>query len=247
MNLEAQRSGPDFGASLDGFRVIVTGAGNGIGRALAIQLLDAGAFVIAFDRDGVALDQLAATSSGEDRLVTHAFDLADHAALVAAYEQAIDQAGALEGIVHCAGYGPYRPFLDYDRDHWEKMFQINLTAYADLVRCALPAMIARGRGHLIAIGSERGDNQAPKTSIYAATKAGLAAFSRALALDYGAQGIHVCVVAPGGVKTNFGDRLADSKDPRFLTPEMVADTIVFMLRHRNHAWVRDMTILPLGV
>jgi short-subunit dehydrogenase len=127
------------------------------------------------------------------------------------------------------------------------MMAVNLTAYADIARLALPAMLARGAGHIVAIGSERQDKQAPRTTIYAATKAGVAAFSRALALDYGDSGIHVCVVAPGGVRTNFGDVDATAKDPRFLSPEMVADAVLFILRHRNHAWVRDMTVLPLGV
>jgi gluconate 5-dehydrogenase len=238
---------PDFAASLEGFRVLVTGAGAGIGRALAQQLLRAGARVIAWDLRQDALATLAGESGAPERLHARAFDITDFPALEAAFAEAFAWAGGLDALVHCAGYGPYRPFLDYDRSHWERMVAVNMTAYADLTRLALPSMLERGAGHIVVIGSERQDKQAPRTTIYAATKAGVAAFSRALALDYGAKGVHVCIVAPGGVRTDFGDVAAASKDPRFLSPEMVADAVVFMLRHRNHAWVRDMTVLPLGV
>jgi gluconate 5-dehydrogenase len=238
---------PDFAASLDGFRVLVTGAGNGIGRALALQLLAANARVVAWDLEGDALTTLAAESGAPERIHGRAFDIADFSALEAAFAEGSSWAGGLDAFVHCAGYGPYRPFLDYDRSHWQRMIAVNMTAYADVTRLVLPSMLARGAGHIVVIGSERQDRQAPRTTIYAATKAGVAAFSRALALDYGAQGVHVCIVAPGGVRTNFGDVDAAAKDPRFLSPETVADAVVFMLRHRNHAWVRDMTVLPLGV
>jgi len=238
-------SQPDFDAPLDGFRVLVTGAGAGIGRALARQLARANARVIAWDLQEEALASLAAEAP--ERVHTAAFDITDFAALEAAFAQGFAWSGGIDAFVHCAGYGPYRPFLDYDRSHWARMIAVNMTAYADVTRLVLPSMRERGSGHIVVIGSERQDKQAPRTTIYAATKAGVAAFSRALALDYGADGVHVCIVAPGGVRTNFGDIDAAAKDPRFLSPEMVADAVVFMLRHRNHAWVRDMTVLPLGV
>jgi NADP-dependent 3-hydroxy acid dehydrogenase YdfG len=238
---------PDFAAPLEGFRVLVTGAGNGIGRALALQLLAANARVIAWDLSAEALGTLAVEGRAPGRLSGSAFDITDHAALGAAFAEGLSWAGGIDAFVHCAGYGPYRPFLDYDRSHWERMIAVNMTAYADVTRLVLPSMLESGAGHIVVIGSERQDKQAPRTTIYAATKAGVAAFSRALALDYGAKGVHVCIVAPGGVRTNFGDVDAAAKDPRFLSPEMVADAVVFMLRHRNHAWVRDMTVLPLGV
>jgi NADP-dependent 3-hydroxy acid dehydrogenase YdfG len=236
---------PDFAAALDGFRVLVTGAGNGIGRALARQLLGANARVIAWDLQEEALATLAAEAP--ERVHACAFDITDFSVLEEAFGQGQAWAGEIDAFVHCAGYGPYRPFLDYDRSHWERMIAVNMTAYADVTRLVLPSMVARGAGHIVVIGSERQDKQAPRTTIYAATKAGVAAFSRALALDYGGKGVQVCIVAPGGVKTNFGDIDASAKDARFLSPEMVADAVVFMLRHRNHAWVRDMTVLPLGV
>ena len=237
-------NGRDIATSSD-FSVLVTGAGNGIGAALVRALLADGARVAAFDRDEDGLGRLGDAPDG--RLLRDAFDITDHGRLERACAAVATWADGLDAVVHCAGYGPYRPFLDYDRAAWDTMLAVNLTAYADLVRLLLPGMITRGRGHLVAIGSERGETQAPGTSIYAATKAGLAAFSRALAMDYGSRGIHVCVVAPGGVLTDFGAQRAHEKDARFLDAEDVASSICFMLRHRGRAWVRDLTLLPLGV
>jgi 3-hydroxy acid dehydrogenase / malonic semialdehyde reductase len=234
------------GDGVAGMAVLVTGAANGIGKALVLSLLALGARVVAVDRDSAALDRLPEGDTTA-QLLRLSVDLTQHEELGTTFDAAAAWASGIDAVVHCAGYGPYRPFLDYQRSDWDLMMALNLTAYADLVRLALPGMLQRQRGHLIAIGSERGQVQTRGTSIYGATKAGLAAFSHGLAMDYGGQGIHTCVVAPGGVLTDFGGRSAQDKDPRFLSPEDVADSVIFMLSHRGRAFVRDLVLLPLGV
>ena len=123
------------------------------------------------------------------------------------------------------------------------MFETNVMGSVLIARAVLPDMRTRGRGTIVLVGSRRGLEPKSGTTAYSASKAAVLALARALADEVGIAGVKVCYVAPGGTKTG----LATPKDPRFLEPAAVAEAIAFVCESGADTWVRDLTVLPLGL
>jgi 2-keto-3-deoxy-L-fuconate dehydrogenase len=193
--------------SLAGKTALLTGAGAGIGRATAKIFADAGARVIATDRDADTLVSLASESSG---IVTMALDVTkpDQIADIA------DKAGAVDILFNCAGIVPAGNILEGSRDAWVRAFDINVTSIFDMTRSFLPGMIARGTGNIINIASVVSTlKTAPNRAAYAATKAAVIALTKSVALDFVGQGIRCNAICPGTVDTpSLGDRMAATGD-----------------------------------
>jgi len=181
-----------------GRHAVVTGAGGGMGEAIALALLEAGAAVTAID-----LKPQPDTLSGfGDRLSFHRGDLAD-AAFVESTISTVGQArGGIDYLANVAGvlwFGRDKSVLDMDMDVWDQVFAINLKAVALTSRAAVPYMRKTGRGgamvHFSTVQWYRGD---PKPQdAYQASKAGVCALSKSLAMQLAAQGIRSNAICPG--------------------------------------------------
>ena len=195
--------------NLTGKTCLITGAGTGLARAMALGLAEAGASVLAADIDAKGLAETESLASGlPGRVIAHELDVRDQAACEAAVARAIADLGHLDMLVNCAGLGPVymkRNFIeeplrfwDADPERWWNMIAVNLRGPFLLARAAAPHMIERKWGRIVNITTSfstmiRGGNMP-----YGQTKSGLEAGSASWADDLRDTGVTVNVVIPGG-------------------------------------------------
>ncbi|MDF0487144.1 SDR family oxidoreductase [Sphingomonas sp. H39-1-10] len=188
---------------LAGKRILVTGAAQGIGRAIAELFVDEGASVIALDLKAEAL----ATLAGCD---TRVADLLDPAAVAAAGEAA----GTLDALVNCAGYVDAGDLLSVTERGLDLSFDLNVRATIRMTQAVLPAMLAAGRGAIVNIASVAGAMiGVPNRLAYCASKGAVVGLTRSIALDYVGQGIRCNAICPGTVQSpSLDERLAATGD-----------------------------------
>jgi 3-oxoacyl-[acyl-carrier protein] reductase len=228
---------------IQGRSAIVTGAGRGIGRAVALHLARAGARVTAVSRTAAELDALVAEIR-EEGGQAQAFpaDLRAPAAGAAAVEAAVAAHAGLQILVNNAGIGSFSNLADTSDADWDDVFSTNLTAVFRITRAALPHLKSAG-GHVFMISSLAGSNAIAGMSAYCASKAALDHLARCLMLEVRQQGVKVTSVAPGSVDTGFGG--APRPDGSWmLTPDDIARTLVDLLRTRDDAHLSRIEMRP---
>lgn len=189
---------------IDGARILVTGASEGIGAALAKQLADRGARVMIAARNG---ERLGAVAAG--RMETWTVDLSD----AAARAELASRAGAVDVLVNNAGMGLYAPSWKTDPAELRRMFELNLFAAQDLVRLLVPGMVERGRGLVVNVGSIAGKVTLPWFTLYSASKYALGSFTDGLRMELAGTGVKAMIVCPGYVKTGFQDHVLGGRPP----------------------------------
>jgi len=204
-----------------GKRYWLVGASEGLGRALAGRLSAAGAEVILSARSADRLAEVAATLPGPS--MTIAVDVADSASV----RRAAAAAGQIDGVVFLAGL--YWPMAaqDWNADQVETMCDVNFTGCARVMGAALPAMVARGTGHVVITGSLSGFRGLPGAIGYGASKAGVMALAECMQADLRGSGIVVQVANPGFIRTRLTDKNTFSM-PFLMEPAEAAD---YMFRH----------------
>jgi NAD(P)-dependent dehydrogenase (short-subunit alcohol dehydrogenase family) len=186
----------------DGRTALVTGAGSGIGEAIAIELAASGAYVVATDIDGASAQATAAamTAAGGQGEGA-ALDVAD----AAAFEALVGRVAAERGLhllVNNAGIGgPLAPVGEYPLDGWRRVMAVNLDGVFHGMRFAIPAMLASGGGAIVNMASILGSVGFAGASAYTATKHALLGLTRAAALEYSGKGIRVNAVGPAFIDT----------------------------------------------
>jgi short-subunit dehydrogenase len=180
----------------------ITGASSGIGRALAVELARRGRSVGLIARREDELRGAAGEIEGAGGSVAWAVaDVADGEALRAACAKLEAALGPPECVVANAGYGVLAKPERIKADAVAKMFDVNVIGAVRLAELALPGMLARGHGHLVAVSSLAGIRAMPRAAAYGATKAALTHFFESLRIDLAPRGIDVTVVTPGFVRT----------------------------------------------
>jgi 3-hydroxybutyrate dehydrogenase len=184
------------GTDLSGRRVLVTGAGRGIGAACATRLAAAGGKVLVLDRDRDAAEGVARETGGEPVVV----DLADREALA----ELCAPGGPLaevDVLVNNAGLQHVAAVEDFPPDRFALILQVMLQAPFELCRAVLPHMYAQGWGRLVHVSSVHGLRASPSKSAYVAAKHGLEGLSKVLALEGGGRGVTSNTICPGYVRT----------------------------------------------
>ncbi len=212
---------------------LVTGASRGIGRAIALRLASSHR-VLAVARDRERLDELVATiahAGGEAEAIV--MDLTDSDGIARALAgREVDVA------VNNAGVGVLKPLLELSAAEWQRMMDVNVSALFHVTRALLPGMVARGRGHVVIIGSIAGRSAFVGGAGYATTKHAVMGFAENLMLEVRDDGVKVSVVSPGSVDTEFSGRGEPKSGGRLLADDVAAavmsvvDTPPEVLLHR---------------
>lgn len=236
---------------LTGTTALITGAASGIGRATALALAAEGVRVALLDRDAPALEQTAAAVRAQGRADALLFvaDLTDEEQVQRTVNAAIAELGHLDAVVCCAGIsGPVGRGIEQTAlAEWEAVFAVNVTGAFLVLRQALPALRAAAAASVVLLSSDSAFVASPGMAPYAASKAALVQFARALSVDLVGTGIRVNTVAPSIVDTPMsrGDLGAGAFDaPAFpvQSADEVAAHVAYLVSPRSRA-VSGTTLL----
>jgi NAD(P)-dependent dehydrogenase (short-subunit alcohol dehydrogenase family) len=235
--------------------IAITGAGSGIGRALALNLAGRGAVLALADKDADGLAETRRLLGNRPASIT-ALDVTDTAALYGWIAGAVTDFGKLDGIINNAGLSVVAPFAECPRDDFDRVMAVNFTGVVEGCRAALPHVRAAaakdGVGWIVNISSVFGMMGYPTQSAYNASKYAVRGLTEALALELAVTDPKVSVIRvhPGGIKTNVAKNskriaLLPGQDPDTdfaaefeaaakTTPEQAAETIVSGMARRQH-------------
>ena len=223
--------------SFTGKRVLITGAGRGIGRALALRVAACGGHVIALSRTQAHLDTLKAECPSVE---TVACDLTDWEATRAA----VEALGPVHCLVNNAGILIFEPFLEARKETLDNIFDVNLKAVINVSQVVARGMVARGEGGVIVnMSSQLGRTTKPGGAFYCASKAALDHLTRVMTLELGPHGIRVNCVSPTVVETDMTKFVWDNPERaaaslkriplgRFASVEDVVNATLFLLSDR---------------
>ena len=227
--------------------VLITGASSGIGAACAEAFARAGARLILCARRADRLAELAQRLDTETETIE--LDVRDRAAVTATLSS-LD----VDILVNNAGLAAgFEPLQAGDPELWDRMIDTNVTGLLNVTRTVVPGMVAKGRGHVINLGSIAGHETYPNGAVYCASKAAVDRITKGLRMDLLGTGVRVSTVDPGMVETEFSvvrfggdvDRASgvyDGMTP--LTGDDIAETIVWIADRPSHVQIAEVVLFP---
>jgi 2-hydroxycyclohexanecarboxyl-CoA dehydrogenase len=217
----------------DGDVIVITGGANGIGRALARAAASIGARVVICDVDVAGMDAAKAESTMISAVRT---DVGDRSSVFAAFDQIAREFGRIDGLVCGAAVQPRVPAHEMAPEEWTRVVSVNLDGVVWCYQAAIPGMIARRRGSIVAFTSGLAHQGWPQASAYAATKAALIAFVKSAAKEIAQHRVRFNLIAPGIIDTpQYRAANAGPDDARWRAsvgvgmPEDVLGPLLFLL------------------
>ena len=234
---------------LEGLVAVVTGAGRGAGRAIALELARAGTSVALVARTESELQD---TGSEVEKLGARALvvpaDITDEAQVNRMAERVLSTFGTVHVLVNNAG-STYRSSVENTTlQQWNQVIAVNLTGMFLCSRAFVGSMRQQAKGHIINIASGAAKQGYPGLAGYCASKFGVIGFSESLAAEMMPHGVKVTSLVPGTIDTTFSSGAPRQRKPgevvRVLRPEDVAKAVVYLLRQSDYAWTQEMNLWP---
>ncbi len=230
---------------------VVTGAGSGVGRAVALKLAQAGWRVALVGRRLETLRETA-NLAGENapRLSVHPCDISRAGEVAAASRRILDELGSVEVLVNSAGTNvPQRSLEVLALEDYHAMIGANLNGAYYWTQALLPGMRARGSGTIVNIVSDAGKSASPKAGPgYVMSKFGLAGLNQSINAEERGRGIRACAIFPGDIDTPLLRKRPQPPDAearsRMMRPEEVADCVLFCIQMPPHVIVEEMLVRP---
>ncbi len=223
--------------------IAVTGAGNGIGRAVTLLLAEQDAIVIGIDKDKSSLNKL--KKKLNKKLILKHLDCTDSSEI----KKNLKDIKKIDGLVNCAGVVPQGDIMECTESEWRNTIDVNLTSIFLITKFIIKKFVAQKKGSIVNISSVASSIKGVKRRFaYSSSKAGIIGLTKSIAVDYANKGIRCNAICPGTVDTpSWRKRVISSKNPiqskkdfnsrqiigRVAKPEEISDLVVFLLSNRS--------------
>jgi 3-oxoacyl-[acyl-carrier protein] reductase len=225
--------------SIENQIAVVTGAGRGIGRAIAIELGRLGARVVLAARSRTELEETAKTIGSAASVMPT--DVRKKDELLRLFEFA----GAVDILVNAAGLGLFGPVVDFKDEDFEILMETNLRGIFFCCRIVLPSMIERKKGHIINIASIAGKVGSANRAVYCASKFAVVGFTESLAEEVRQYGIRASLICPGSTDTRFSPKETSGKSrERMLRPDDVAHAVRMIVTQEPNSFISEIIMRP---
>jgi len=227
---------------LSGKNAIITGAGRGIGRAIALALAAEGVNVGLLAQSKETLQSVGKEAEAHGVKVALATaDVSSKDEVNLAIDSLTSNLGQVDILINNAGIAKFGNFMDLDVPDWEKIIQVNLMGVYYVTRAVLPGMIGQKSGDIINISSSAGQKGAPLTSAYSASKFGVFGLTESLAMEVRKHNIRVTALAPSTVATDLAveNNLTDGNPEKVMQPEDIAEFIVAQLKLNKRIFIKE--------
>jgi 3-oxoacyl-[acyl-carrier protein] reductase len=232
-------------STLTGKVALVTGAGRGIGKAIAVSLAESGCRVVLTARSGDQLDAVAAIiHENRGEAFTARADLAEDDEIHRLVDSIREKWGGVDILINNAGWGKRAPVARAKIEEWDQTLRVNLRAPMVLAHHLVPDMIAKGDGAVINIGSISGKTGEANGSAYSASKFGLIGFTQSLYEEVRDHGIKVAVILPGFVDTPLIPANRQLDRSKMIRAEDIAQTVHFVLASPPTCCPVEITVRP---
>ncbi|MCS4705088.1 SDR family oxidoreductase [Staphylococcus aureus] len=222
---------------------VVTGAGSGIGEAIATLLHEEGAKVVLAGRNKEKLQNVANQLS-QDSVKVVPTDVTNKEEVDELIKIAQQTFGSLDIVINSAGQMLSSKITDYQVDEWDSMIDVNIKGTLYTVQAALPTMLEQSSGHLINIASISGFEVTKSSTIYSATKAAVHTITQGLEKELAKTGVKVTSISPGMVDTAITAAYNPS-DRKKLDPQDIAEAVLYALTQPSHVNVNEITVRPV--
>ncbi|KQW97475.1 3-ketoacyl-ACP reductase [Flavobacterium sp. Root420] len=224
---------------------LITGAGKGIGKAIAIALAKEGVNVILVSRTQTDIDQLAdeASNLGVKSLALAA-DVSDMDSINSAVEKALAKFKTIDILINNAGIAAFGKFMELEPTEWEKIIQVNLMGTYYTTRAVIPNMIERQTGDIINISSTAGLNGNALTSAYSASKFAVLGLTDSLMQEMRKHNIRVSALTPSTVATDMAKdlNLTDGNPEKVMQSEDIAELLIAQLKLNRRVFIKNSSI-----
>ncbi|HII0818936.1 TPA: SDR family oxidoreductase [Staphylococcus aureus] len=222
---------------------VVTGAGSGIGEAIATLLHEEGAKVVLAGRNKEKLQNVANQLS-QDSVKVVPTDVTNKEEVDELIKIAQQTFGGLDIVINSAGQMLSSKITDYQVDEWDSMIDVNIKGTLYTAQAALPTMLEQSSGHLINIASISGFEVTKSSTIYSATKAAVRTITQGLEKELAKTGVKVTSISPGMVDTAI-TAAYNPTDRKKLEPQDIAEAVLYALTQPKHVNVNEITVRPV--
>ena len=225
---------------------IITGASSGIGQAIAEKLAEKDAYVVLLARREKKLAEIVTSineKAGKTRALAVKADVTNVTEMERAFQQAMDQFGAVDFLVNNAGIAANSSFIDGEVTEWGNMIDVNVKGVLHGIHTVLPHMLDRSSGHIINVASVSGFEVTKRSGVYSATKFAVRALSMGLEKELARTGVRVTNISPGMVDTDLSSRA--NVDRKILQPEDIAEAVIYAVKQPDYVNVNEITVRPV--